>query len=370
MPSALEQLKEAEAYKEEGNRYHNDGNYKRALAAYHKVFCFVNGLQVPPNHSSPGHASTSSSSNYVPQDRVEDLKKLKQSTRLNMAACYLKTGEPQKCVDACSQALDLGASSKGHFRRAQAFAELRNFSGATADLERARHLAPDDPAIDVELKKLRRSFSQADASEKKRYAEMFAKAPADLREECSSGQQGESEDAARREEAEEAEANASCDTAACQTPAEQPTLEAAGSKAEEPQRAVEAAKGGSSVLPSNFEVQDEAPKLSVEVRQLTYAWEQADNYVKIYISFDQSDELQAGVEESRVKVDFGEWSASLVIDGSAEGQAPWGLRLADFHRRVAPDRCSYTVRSKRITLRLVKREKEHWWNLLQRGPSH
>eukprot|EP00930_Biecheleria_cincta_P042072 TRINITY_DN28938_c0_g1_i2.p1 TRINITY_DN28938_c0_g1~~TRINITY_DN28938_c0_g1_i2.p1 ORF type:complete len:346 (-),score=88.53 TRINITY_DN28938_c0_g1_i2:95-1102(-) len=334
MPSAVEQLKEAEAYKEEGNRHHNEGNYKRALAAYHKDL------------------SRPMAQGYNPK-----------------AACYLKTGEPQKCVDACSQALDLGASSKGHFRRAQAYAELRNLSGATADLERARQLAPDDPAIDVELKKLRRSFSQADASEKKRYAEMFAKAPA--------GQDSGSGPCEIEEVAESAAAPAPAELPAPEvasrearqgsTPAELPAPEAASGEGEELQRVAEPAKGGSIVLPASSEVQDEAPKLSVEVRQLTYAWEQTDEQVKIYISFDQSDELEAGVEESRVKVDFGEWSASLVIDAAAEGQTPWGLRLADFHRRVAPDRCSCTVRSKRITLKLKKREKEHWWNLLQRG---
>eukprot|EP00439_Symbiodinium_sp_Y106_P007295 s3236_g1.t1 len=51
---------------------------------------------------------------------------------------------------------------------------------------------------------------------------------------------------------------------------------------------------------------------------------------------------------------------------------PFGLRLADFHRRVDPERCKCTVRSSRITLKLVKQEPEHWWNLLQNsspGPS-
>ena len=33
---------------------------------------------------------------------------------------------------------------------------------------------------------------------------------------------------------------------------------------------------------------DEAPKPKVDLRPLTYAWEQTDEAVKIYIHFDQS----------------------------------------------------------------------------------
>ena len=42
-----------------------------------------------------------------------------------MAACYLKLEEHQKCVDACAKALELGSSAKAHFRRGQAYLELR-----------------------------------------------------------------------------------------------------------------------------------------------------------------------------------------------------------------------------------------------------
>ncbi|CAJ1426948.1 unnamed protein product [Effrenium voratum] len=38
---------EAEAFKQEGNKRFKEQNFRGALGSYHKVFCYVNGLQVP-----------------------------------------------------------------------------------------------------------------------------------------------------------------------------------------------------------------------------------------------------------------------------------------------------------------------------------
>ncbi|CAK9023777.1 unnamed protein product, partial [Durusdinium trenchii] len=85
--------------------------------------------------------------------------------------------------------------------------------------------------------------------------------------------------------------------------------------------------------------------------RLTYAWQQTDTEIKVYISFDQSEdhlqELQ-NVKESQVKAAFGEWSATVLIE---LGGRPFGLRLNDFHRRLAPEKCSWALRSSRITLK-------------------
>eukprot|EP00438_Fugacium_kawagutii_P004080 Skav227088 [mRNA] locus=scaffold1387:336967:339855:- [translate_table: standard] len=40
-----------------------------------------------------------------------------------------------------------------------------------------------------------------------------------------------------------------------------------------------------------LEVQQEAQKLETTVRELTYAWQQTDAEVKVYISFDQSEDI-------------------------------------------------------------------------------
>ncbi|CAE6921256.1 PPID [Symbiodinium sp. KB8] len=47
--------------------------------------------------------------------------------------------------------------------------------------------------------------------------------------------------------------------------------------------------------------------------ELTYAWQQTDAEVKVYVSFDQAEDL-FDVTESQVQSEFGEWSASLLIN--------------------------------------------------------
>merc|ERR1712232_949733 len=155
------------------------GNYKRALGNYHKVFCYVNGLQVPGEKSEASSYTDmmgkSAQGSQVPTDKVESVKRLKQSTHLNMAACYLKTQEHQKCVDACTKALGAaGPISKAYFRRGQAHLELRNLDEAKDDLEQARKLEPNDPALEKEVRRLKQAFAQFEAKEKKKYAKMFS----------------------------------------------------------------------------------------------------------------------------------------------------------------------------------------------------
>merc|ERR1719401_170322 len=111
----------------------------------------------------------------VPEEKVEDVKRLKQTTHTNMAVCYLKLGKHQKCIDACTKALEGGKISKAYFRRGQANLELRNLDEAKADFEKARELEPDNQAIVAELRRLQAAFKQHDAKEKKKFANMFDK---------------------------------------------------------------------------------------------------------------------------------------------------------------------------------------------------
>merc|ERR1712087_744950 len=158
--------------------FFKDQDYKKALGNYHKVFCYVNGLSVPGEKteaSAYGDMMGKSNSSQVPPEKVEDLKKLKQSTHLNMAACYLKTSQPQKCINSCTKALADGDNTKALVRRGQAYLELRNLDEAKADFERAKALEPSNPAIEQELKRLKVAFKQHDQKEKERYKNMFSK---------------------------------------------------------------------------------------------------------------------------------------------------------------------------------------------------
>lgn len=341
MEAAEEQVKQAQAYKEEGNQHFSEGNYKKALSSYHKVILYLKGLQPAPEGSK---AATSK----VP----EETQKLMQQTKLNMAACYLKVGEHQKCVDACSDVLQHGPSAKAHFRRGQAYLELRNFAGAKAEFAEVKRLEPENTEVDAELRKVKAAMSKGDAAERETYSKMFPAASASSSARC---------DAAAADQDVAANVDGSAAEALEVSAAPQGVTAAASA---DPSAGFAAA-----VRPRTSEVLDEARRPEFFLRNLTYAWQQTDEELKVYVPFDQDEELQSGVEDSQVEVEFGEWSALLIIKSKVSGRAPLGLRLGDFYRRVDPELCTCTVRGSRITLKLVKQEKEHWYSILQRSAA-
>merc|ERR1711937_460596 len=112
-----------------------------------------------------GHTG-SDKENQAPSDRVDGVKRLKQSTHLNMAACYLKQESFKKCVAACSKAMESSKtpSSKAYFRRGQAYVHLRDLDAAQEDFEKARELDPNDKAITAELQRLKAAFGKHKAA--------------------------------------------------------------------------------------------------------------------------------------------------------------------------------------------------------------
>mmetsp|Transcript_4428 Transcript_4428/g.13428 ORF Transcript_4428/g.13428 Transcript_4428/m.13428 type:complete len:218 (-) Transcript_4428:277-930(-) len=187
-PTVLEQVEQAEQYKQKGNGHFKEADYRKALGSYHRVFCFVNGLQVPGEGSEAASygqmMGKSSPGLQVPAEKVEDLRLLKQSTYLNMAACYLKLDEYDKCITTCTKAMSGSEpNSKAHFRRGQAHLAMRNLDEAKADLELAKQLVPEDAACDKELRKLKQAFKDHAAKEKQTFAKMFSSKDKDRLEE-------------------------------------------------------------------------------------------------------------------------------------------------------------------------------------------
>ncbi|CAK0807752.1 unnamed protein product [Prorocentrum cordatum] len=185
--SPLELLKEAQEFKQQGNARFKEGEWRKALGSYHKVFCYINGLSLPGQKSEAASygemMGRSTSASQVPAEHVEEFKQLQLSTNLNMAACYLKIAEYQKCQTACGKALAVsGDSSKAYFRRGQANLELRDLDAARTDFEQARALAPEDPAVEKELKRLKVAFQRHEKQEKARFAKMFDKMAKDSRD--------------------------------------------------------------------------------------------------------------------------------------------------------------------------------------------
>mmetsp|Transcript_29125 Transcript_29125/g.53139 ORF Transcript_29125/g.53139 Transcript_29125/m.53139 type:complete len:210 (+) Transcript_29125:75-704(+) len=177
MTDVLAQVQEAEGHKQRGNDFVKEKEYKKALGAYHKVFLYVNYLQLPGEKNEASSYADLMGKNgqpQVPAELVEDVKRLKQSTSLNMALCYLKTTQYQKCVDACTKALAGIQSSKAYFRRGEAQLELGNLDEARQDLETAHGLEPESREIAALMQRLKKAEAQQHAKEKKCFAKMFA----------------------------------------------------------------------------------------------------------------------------------------------------------------------------------------------------
>mmetsp|Transcript_35602 Transcript_35602/g.83233 ORF Transcript_35602/g.83233 Transcript_35602/m.83233 type:complete len:162 (+) Transcript_35602:87-572(+) len=145
-----------------------------------------------------------------------------------------------------------------------------------------------------------------------------------------------------------------------------PEAEAVAGKVEA-DASTETADAGDATAPTE-ECRDEAPKPELDLRPVSYAWDQTEDFIKVYVAFDQEEELQRGVSEDQVSVEFGEWSVLIQIRSAEAGgsTSPFGVRIGDFQRRVDPDRCSYKVTSSRITVRLRKQERDHWFGIVQR----
>ena len=65
--------------------------------------------------AGPGGDST------LPEEDQKVIKALTESLHLNLAACYLRTEQFEKCIRACTTAISVNDNSaKGYFRRGQA----------------------------------------------------------------------------------------------------------------------------------------------------------------------------------------------------------------------------------------------------------
>ena len=97
----------ANAIKEEGNALHNEGKYSEAAEKYQAA-----------KQNLHGNASASA-------------QQVKMSCCLNLASCYLKTGQHDLVVEECSNVIQMDTKNlKALYRRGQAYAAMGRHSMA------------------------------------------------------------------------------------------------------------------------------------------------------------------------------------------------------------------------------------------------
>lgn len=97
------------------------------------------------------------------------------SCYLNIASCSVKLGFWKNAVNNCGHALELAPDHpKALFRRGQAYCALKDYKEAVTDLEKAKELSKDDPAVLTELSKAKAGLEAEKAREKKMFSKMFS----------------------------------------------------------------------------------------------------------------------------------------------------------------------------------------------------
>lgn len=97
------------------------------------------------------------------------------SCHLNIASCSVKLGLWRNAVNNCTSVLELSPdNAKALFRRGQAQLALKEYAEAVKDLERARVLSKEDPAVVAELTRAKAALDAEKAKEKKMFAKMFS----------------------------------------------------------------------------------------------------------------------------------------------------------------------------------------------------
>ena len=104
--STLFRVAKANELKVEGNAFFKEGEWKKALRSYHFAWLNVKGLgESAMSLAGPGGGST------LPAEQQEVIKALTESLHLNLAACYLRTEQFEKCIKACSTAISVNENS-------------------------------------------------------------------------------------------------------------------------------------------------------------------------------------------------------------------------------------------------------------------
>ena len=151
-----DRLNEMVLFKEQGNSLFTQQNYKEALALYEKAliyfeYCFDGSL-----------------------DERKQAGSIREVCLLNAAACFLRLKLYSKCIEYCTDAIEVDDSNpKAYFRRARAYRLTHDFDAAEKDLEKARRVANGDSdtvqAIDRELRLLKNDVRQYNNS----YSKLF-----------------------------------------------------------------------------------------------------------------------------------------------------------------------------------------------------
>lgn len=162
-------VQEAERLKAEGNQYFKDKNFKKALASYAKVFCFLNGFQ----HKDSELYQYAKSGSRIDDNEFQKISELKYTTYLNMAQIDLYNKNYKKCVDRATESIKIHPTMKGYFRRGCAYLELNDLDNAESDFNKCLLTEPNNVDVKAKIVELKKKLKQNDNLLKDKLKGMF-----------------------------------------------------------------------------------------------------------------------------------------------------------------------------------------------------
>jgi tetratricopeptide (TPR) repeat protein len=181
IPQTLdEKVQFASGLKDEGNTFFRNGEYKKAIHKYKRMFLYLTGIGSSPMEvfGSQMNTAANASSSARANEKMKAVDQLILTANLNLSQCYLKISPPdyRRAKEYADKVLQKEAdNAKALFRRAQAYMGMQDVERARQDLQKAESLSPNDPLIKQHLKKLEQIEKQQDKKQKELYKKLFQK---------------------------------------------------------------------------------------------------------------------------------------------------------------------------------------------------
>eukprot|EP01091_Cochliopodium_minus_P012261 TRINITY_DN3682_c0_g1_i1.p1 TRINITY_DN3682_c0_g1~~TRINITY_DN3682_c0_g1_i1.p1 ORF type:complete len:200 (+),score=73.25 TRINITY_DN3682_c0_g1_i1:224-823(+) len=172
MLTVSQKIEEAKKLKEEGNKFFQGSEWRKALGSYHRSLLYVKGL----DKSEASGMMMMKEEHPITEEEKKEIEAVFLVVHLNMAAVYLKISEWTKAINSCGEAIKLDPkNAKAYFRRSQAYLSQRDVDRSEVDCKQALKLAPSDKAIKVHQKNIEREKERQNEKQKKAFKGMFGK---------------------------------------------------------------------------------------------------------------------------------------------------------------------------------------------------
>ncbi len=155
----VDRLRLVNKNKEEGNELFAAGNYRMALARYHKAV----------THSTKFF-------DLGPEDK-EEVTNIQVALYNNLATCYSKVENQEQMLRYCEEALKLNPKSlKALFRRSQYYEHKKEFELASQDLKKCQEYnitGNEDKLVTKALERVKKEIQKLKEKEKKMWGKAF-----------------------------------------------------------------------------------------------------------------------------------------------------------------------------------------------------